>query len=309
MTEALSAINGLNALQTIVATPFVVLNFELTNRCPFRCVMCARTNNMTRDEGLMDYELFKRGVDDYVAASPEAATKEILWLHGFGESLVHPEFDLFVAYAARRGLRPALSVNPLMLKPAVAQRLLEAQPALLYLCMDGHDNASFEAIRGLPNAYDKSKENLLAFLDLKAKVSPDTEIHLSMIDFPMNEESIRLTQAEWKQLPGIDLFLSKGFTTWDGNAPDVEALVPMPLRKLSGPVTCDFPWTRMTVAWDGDVTPCCYDYNKRYVLGSVRDSGLADIWNGKPMQALRAEFLSGNVNNSLCRNCSNLRGG
>ena len=82
--------------------------------------MCARTNNMTRDEGLMDYDMFKRGVDDYLAASPEAATSEILWLHGFGESLVHPEFDRFIAYAEGRGLRPALSINPLMLKPAIA---------------------------------------------------------------------------------------------------------------------------------------------------------------------------------------------
>lgn len=286
---------------------FTILNFELTNRCPFRCVMCARTNNMTREEGLMDFALFKRAIDEYSQLNPAGASAEVLWLHGFGESLVHPEFDRFIAYAAERGMRPSLSINPLLLKPPIARRLLEARPALLYVCMDGHDDASFEAIRGVANAYGKSKEHLLAFLELKAEISPGTEIQLSMVDFPLNAESIRLTQDEWKQLPGVDQFLAKEFTAWEGNAPDVEALVSMPLRKLTGPVVCDFPWKRMTITWDGDVTPCCFDFDKRYVLGNIGQSSLAEIWHGEPMQALRAEFESGRVTNPLCRNCGYLR--
>ena len=287
--------------------PFTILNFELTNRCPFRCVMCARTNNMTREEGLMDFTLFARAVDEYLHANPTKARADVLWLHGFGESLVHPEFDRFIAHAAERGLRPALSINPLLLKPLIARRLLMARPALLYVCMDGHDDTSFEAIRGVAKAYDKSKEQFLAFLALKDAISPATEIHLSMVDFPMNAESIHLTQDEWRRTPGIDQFLAKGFTTWDGNAPDVAALVAAPPAKANGPVTCDFPWSRMTVTWDGDVTPCCYDFDKRYVLGNIRKSSLTDIWNGDAMRALRTEFSSGRVTNALCRNCGNLR--
>lgn len=294
-------------MDDLCTEPFAILNFELTNRCPFRCVMCARTNNMTREEGLMDFGLFTSAIEEYLEINPDGASTDVLWLHGFGESLVHPEFDRFITFAAKRGLRPSLSINPLMLRPPIARRLLAARPTLLYLCMDGHDDASFEAIRGVANAYDKSKEQLLAFLELKAELSPSTVLHLSMVDFPLNAQSIQRTQDEWRRLSGIDHFLAKGFSTWDGNAPDVEALVTMPVRKLSGPVTCDFPWKRMTVTWDGDVTPCCFDFDKRYVLGNIRQDSLASIWNGAPMRALRREFASGKVTNPLCRNCSNLR--
>lgn len=62
----------------------------------------------------------------------------------------------------------------------------------------------------------------------------------------------------------------------------------------------------MTVNWEGEVTSCCYDYNKKYVLGGLNTEFRNDIWNGEPMKRLRAEFKSGEVSNSLCANCEHL---
>src|ERR1700752_1936652 len=54
-----------------------LFNVELTIRCPFKCVMCARTNNMTREEGLMSLEDFKLAAGQFVAANPAAAATEV----------------------------------------------------------------------------------------------------------------------------------------------------------------------------------------------------------------------------------------
>jgi radical SAM protein with 4Fe4S-binding SPASM domain len=296
-----------NRTQT-VSYPFTIFNIELTNRCPFKCVMCARTNNMTRAQGLMDFDLFQRAIDEFVLANPQAARHAEVWLHGFGESLVHPEFAKFMRYASARGIQAALSINPFMLTERVAHELLEARPAHLYCSLDGHDNESFEQIRGVKNAYDLSKQRLLDFLKRKVEGGYNTRITLSMINFPLNASSIQQLGDYWRSIPGIDEFLSKSFINWDGNAQDVNVLTAsQPTAPQKPQVTCDFPWRRMTIKWDGDVVPCCLDYDKRYVLGNLTHQTLAEIWNGSPMQALRQEFISNEVTNPLCRNCDQLR--
>lgn len=62
----------------------------------------------------------------------------------------------------------------------------------------------------------------------------------------------------------------------------------------------------MSVCWNGNVVPCCYDYDEKYILGNVKDQSLAAIWNGEPMRRLRNEFLENNVTNNLCKNCPEL---
>jgi len=78
------------------------------------------------------------------------------------------------------------------------------------------------------------------------------------------------------------------------------------LRATNKVVSCSVPWDQISVAWDGDVVPCCYDYDKKYVLGNVHKQPLNEIWNGERMRALRKEFISNDVSNPLCRNCPEL---
>jgi hypothetical protein len=55
---------------TVNPQGFHVFNIELTNKCPMKCIMCARTHQMTRAQGIMDFELFRRMIDEYVMLKP-----------------------------------------------------------------------------------------------------------------------------------------------------------------------------------------------------------------------------------------------
>lgn len=293
-----------------VSYPFKIWAIELTNKCPFKCIMCPRTNHMTRPQGFMDFELFKKIIDQLVTENPVAIKQYDLLLHHFGESLLHPQFERFMSYAVQQGTRATLSVNPLMLKTNTSRRLLEAKPHKIHVSLDGHDNKSFEYIRGIPNAYDKSHQNLLQFIEMKNKISPSTIVVVAMIGFMSNVDSIMAVKQFWETLEGVDDFMIKDFITWDGSAEDVNRLrwsPPAPTQ--TSKVTCPFPQSCMCVAWDGDVVPCCYDYNKKYVLGNAGTSSLKNIWNGEPMRRLRHEFNSNVVTNPLCRQCEALRCG
>ena len=288
--------------------PFRVFNIELTNRCPMRCVMCARTNNMTRAIGDMPFSTFKAVIDQYAENNPAGAAGEYLWLHHFGESLLHPEFAAFIRYAVSKGVRTAMSINPIMLTPPVTEELLASGIHKLQISLDGHDDESFMKIRGVAGAYERSKKNLEAFLKRKAELGAGTLAVLSMIDFGLNRESIAAQKSLWEAASGIDEFRSKPFTTWDGAASDINALAAAPVdnemrRRLFSAVSCEVPWQTVTVTWDGDVVPCCFDYNKKYILGNVRENSLREIWNGDNMRRLRLEFLSNSVRNPLCLDC------
>jgi radical SAM protein with 4Fe4S-binding SPASM domain len=288
---------------------FALQNVELTNKCPMRCVMCARTNNMMREQGLMTFEVFKTVIDQFVKDSPAEALTHDTWLHHFGESLVHPDFARFVRYAVSKGVKACMSVNPIMLTPAIADELLDTGISKLYISLDGHDDESFYKIRGVKDAYEKSKTNLLEFLRKKSERGAKTRIVLSMINFGLNRDSIARQRAYWESVPGIDEYLCKAFITWNGDAADVNKLADAQvdndeLRKRYPTPACNVPWETLSVTWDGEVVPCCFDYDKKYPLGNLKDKTLSEIWNGERMKSLRREFLNNDVRNELCRRCT-----
>jgi radical SAM protein with 4Fe4S-binding SPASM domain len=292
---------------TVLTKPFAIFQIELTNRCPFKCVMCARTHAMTRGQGDMTFDIFRCVIDEFVTVNAAYAGSHEVWMHGFGESTLHPQLAEFVTYATDRGVNACLSVNPIMLTPAVGRALLEARPGMLFLSLDGHNDETFEKIRGLPSAYEQSKSRLLDFIAIKQAMRSQTRLVLSMINFKLNEASIAAAADEWRKVEGLEQVLLKPFTVWDGSVADVNVFRQRQFER--GPkVTCTYPFEKMTICWNGNVVPCCYDYDEKYVLGNVREQSLADIWNAEPMRRLRREFLDNNVTNRLCRACPELYG-
>jgi radical SAM protein with 4Fe4S-binding SPASM domain len=114
-------------------------------------------------------------------------------------------------------------------------------------------------------------------------------------------------------VPGVDEFCAKSFGTWIGDAQEINEFKDGQLNVLKQKdtrksyVSCNRPWETLTVTWDGDVVPCCYDYDKKEPLGNVRDQTLMAIWNGEPMRRLREQFVTGRIETALCRDCEELR--
>ncbi|GFK94173.1 S-adenosyl-L-methionine-dependent 2-deoxy-scyllo-inosamine dehydrogenase [Fundidesulfovibrio magnetotacticus] len=297
----------------LVHAPFTLYNIELTNHCPMRCVMCPRTHAMTRPKGVMEFALFREVVDQLVAQAPKGLlASQPVWLHHFGESLLHPELDRCVAYAESRGLRTGLSLNPLLLSEDKGRALLKAGVSTLYCSLDGHDDASFAAIRGVKEAYESSAANLSRFLEIRQELGAKAEVFVSIIDFELNAASVELARRRWKDVPGVRAVYVKPFTPWDGSVEAISEISGNASAAVldftsKGLVTCPYPWRSMTVAYNGDVLPCCFDFDGKYVLGNMGSASLAEIWNSPRMIALRREFLANRVCNPLCARCGELR--
>ena len=128
----------------------LVDQIELTNRCPYTCVMCPRTTSMQRSLGSMRLELFERVIEQV------CAVQDYLALHHFGESLLHPHIDAAVRIALRHGVRSGLSCKPPSLTPGLSHRLLDAGIANIVLSLDSLDPDTYRSIRGRAAWLDKA---------------------------------------------------------------------------------------------------------------------------------------------------------
>ena len=149
-----------------------------------------------------------------------------------------------------------------------------------------------------PLDYDKTVSNIKALWCLKkdmGKAKPFMLLHV--LDVP----DIMAELDGYKSiLPFVNAMATVWFDTFHGDIPDLSGkpkpdVKRVPFQRL---------WTALNVHFDGNVVPCCIDYNDEVVLGNVENETLQEIWNGTKMQLFRRLHLDGKQNTiSLCKNC------
>ena len=56
---------------------------------------------------------------------------------------------------------------------------------------------------------------------------------------------------------------------------------------------------------DGEVVPCCVDWNRVNLLGNIKKDSLLDIWNGKKLRDLQIKHLQGKkAMLDTCKDCT-----
>jgi len=80
-----------------------------------------------------------------------------------------------------------------------------------------------------------------------------------------------------------------------------------PSKKYGQVDMCLFPFEQMYINHLGQVIICCSDYKFEVVLGSIIESSLADIWEGKAYRELRRRHIIGDFKDLLlCRACNRI---
>ena len=68
---------------------------------------------------------------------------------------------------------------------------------------------------------------------------------------------------------------------------------------------CPHLWKRLTVDFLGRIKFCAHDWEHGSVLGSVQDTSLAAVWNGKEMERLRSHHLIADYQEAtICSECT-----
>lgn len=282
----------------------VVFQLELTNNCPMTCQMCPRSHSMKRPLGHMLREVYVKVLEEAALATSH------MFLHHFGDSLLHPELGDFIGEATRRGIRSYLSANPVLLTRDRIRAVVDHGLHELVLSLDGITAETSAAVRGrAASNVGLAEKRILELLEYRASTgSTSPRIILQIVKQKQNAHEIAEWLRRWSGVPGIDRVKVKSYITWSGGEEAIDSLRIAPSTS-SRSVVCEKPWTSVTVLWDGRVVPCCFDHDGLLTLGNINQNSLLDIWRGEALITLRQQHRDGDLDGvPLCRNCVDKEG-
>ena len=263
--------------QPITRLRHTEVRYEVTDHCNAECIMCPRdVHKLGRPHGIMKTEYYKKSIDEVVALG----CKQVV-LTGFGEPMIDKRLEDKIAYAKSKGLRTYIISNASLITRKRAERLINAGLDELRLSYYGMRKESYEKVMvGLK--FDVTMKNLHDFLDVRTELgSKRPRLEISWLDLPENEGDTPSFQEYWEPLAdAIEIWKPHNFG--DGRSYRER------YEEAAMKNTCGRPENGpFQIQWDGEVVPCCYDYNNQIVLGNAFQQSVLEILNGEKYQLLR----------------------
>jgi len=268
----------------------ISLIIESTGKCNLKCPMCPREFEPYPAEDL-EFDLFKQIVDEIRGNSA------LVFPWGLGEPLIHPDIFRMVEYCHQSGIYTVISTNATLLNRERGQKMIESGLDNLIIAFDGTTPEVYEKYR--KNArFDKVRQNILEFLNLKKEMNSDIFVVLQMVRLPENNHQIQDYRKMWS-IEGVnEVRIKEDEIVIPGVA--LEERINHNRRRnpcyqlWQGPVHIDYK---------GDFRPCCHMYDHEPV-GNVQDSSVYELWNSEPMVKIREAHLTGDLSDyPKCRNC------
>ena len=260
----------------IVCLSHAEVRYEVTDKCNANCIMCPRDEHEHgREHGIMNQEKYEKSIDEVV----QLGAKKVV-LTGFGEPMLDKKLEKKIAYAKTKGLSTYIITNGSVLTEKRARGILEAGLDEMRISFYGMGSDTYNSVmQGLD--YEKTREGILSFIKMRDSLGAKTTIQLSYLVMPENEKDTDEFRHYWEPLvEAIEIWKPHNF----GDGKDYRE------RSLDSSVktSCGRPSSGpLQIQWDGEVIPCCYDYNNKIVLGNAFENPVLDILNGEKYQLLR----------------------
>jgi MoaA/NifB/PqqE/SkfB family radical SAM enzyme len=269
-------------LQTIHEDPPITrllhpeVRYEVTDHCNATCIMCPRDKHANaREHGIMDQVAYEKSIDEVVALGAQKVV-----LTGFGEPMLDKRLEQKIAYAKSKGLATYIISNGSVLNSNRARTILEAGLDEIRISFYGMRTETYNAVmKGLE--FEKTMSGLMAFLQLRDQMKAKTRVQISYLELEENKIDTQAFRAFWEpKVNAIEIWKPHNF----GDGRDYRKRLNEDKVKTS----CGRPENGpLQIQWNGEVIPCCYDYNNRIILGNAFETPVLDILNGPKYRLLR----------------------
>lgn len=261
-----------------------IVQIESTNLCNAKCVFCPR-DEMHRRQGVMDMDLYRKIVDECVTLGITH-----LRVHNYGEPFLDKQLVEKVRYAKERGIAEVGMIsNGSLIFEDIAQGMIDAGLDAINISVDASGKEVFESTR-LNLEYDTVIQNIETLVRLR-KASGRVRPKL-ILSFVRQNNSVDEQQfiEHWRKI--ADKVHITDLHNWAGTL-NATSDVNYPCYRM---------WQTFTVLWDGRVSLCCADFDGRHILGDLRTSSIADVWNGPAYLGVRRQHLE-DGGPEICRSC------
>lgn len=261
------------------------VDFEASFRCNLNCPMCFRPHIDRKHYGDMDFDLFKKGIDECVKY--DLYSIRLSWR---GESTLNPNIVEMVKYAKDKGIKEVSFItNGRLLEGELAEGLISAGLDYLTVSVDGLEE-HYDRLRK-PNTFKDISGKLKEFYNLKNKIGGG---------FPLLK-----VQAIWSYIkddPAAYYNYFKEFTDKVNFDPEND----YSLREVpqDSDFVCQYPWQRITVTWNGEIPLCISDWNLHTKIGDLNAQTIRDVWLGEAMERYRKiQMNKARLSIQCCKKC------
>ena len=273
---------------------------DTTNICQLRCPLChTGLGNIKREQGTMDYELFKDTIDQI--------HQSCMWLtlYSWGEPFLNPHIHDFVGYAHRRGIGTIISTN--LNKPlneTMAENIIRSGLDIMIISLDGTTQEVYQQYR-VNGLLSRVTANIELLARKKRQLGMQTpRLEWQFIVMRQNEHQIPEARRMAERL-GVDSIVFKKVDfphkmespelseRWLPTSPDYLRARPFDKPYEENGDRCWRLWRSAVVNWDGGFAPCCYLTDKAHDFGDVNEHSVAEIWNNSNYLEARGLFKDG----------------
>lgn len=282
---------------------------EPTTQCNLRCTYCPVSLELPKATGHLDPALVERVLDEMA----EYFLMVVLW--GWGEPFVSPHVYDIVRAAKQRELHVVSSTNGhIFASKDHASRLVESGLDSLIVSIGGATEESYAQLRG--KKMEEAFDGVRRIVEEKRRQGSATPfLSLSMIVSQYNEVEIPALKARADSL-GVDALTLKTMNTCTVR-PESQDDHPIPtdadyrrffyqgnerVRAKRNP--CKALWQKTNLRWDGQITPCTYDFDSVRAMGNVTSHPFKHIWRNVAYAAMRRQFRKDPAAISICENCT-----
>lgn len=286
------------------------LMLEPANVCNLDCTGCWTNDPAQRDRAhflsTAHFEKIMRDLGSYL---------QVIWLWGWGEPFLNKNIYRMIRRAREKNIVVISSTNgTLPWDTRELEELVNSGLSKLIVAVDGLDQETYSKYR-INGRLELVLENIRKLVETKKRLGSTAPlINMRMVVMAHNEHQTGELVSLGKSL-GVDIVSFKSMC--DYRKGDRNAAFPANKKYLRYDFDtprgadasreryyCYRPWRRLEIFADGAVTPCEFDLDRQFLLGSLDDTApLTGLWNNPVMQGFRRQFMAGADSIPFCNHC------
>jgi len=231
-------------------------------------------------------------------------------LYAFGEPLLNPHFAKMVRLAKDRDVCNDIdtTTNASRLTHELTRDIIDAGLDRINISIVGVSDSMYKSFSKANVNFEKLVENIAYLYENKKQCTVFVKINGDVISGP---DKLKFLQIFEPISDGCAI--EHVMDCWDGyNMGEVE--VNKELGVYGQPKThinvCPYIFYSFCVNFDGVVSPCFLDWNRKMVIGNLNHLTLKQIWEGNKMRHMRLMMLRKQRSDlPVCANCNQLEAG
>lgn len=286
--------------------PFSI-SVDPCNLCNFKCDFCAfqaSGRKLNFKKQMMKKEMLQKLVGDI----KETGIKlKILRFATNGEPFLNPDLTEMVAYTKKMEIADCIEIvtNGSCFQPDLNEQIVNSGVDRIRISVEAIDAEGYLEIAHYKLDFEKFVDNIA---DLYERSRDKCEIYIKIVDAAVKTKEQQ--DRFYKIFENIcdKIFIDNIIPLWS-DYQDLEnkfeikkaGLHQQQIRKVT---VCPYSFYSCVIHPDGDVTVCCADWERKFIVGNISKDKFWDIWHGKKLRNFWINQLEGKrFESELCSKC------